>query len=246
MDERQQVKKYFKQFPKWAIGAVVIGLLVLVFSGGSLGGIAIGIVLLGAGGLVLWDALAKKPSDAQMDAWLDEDIEVLKKKALSKTGTDPSELVGDAVTVRGPRFWDVANAHVGFKKGKDNVWRFTPVEVAVLNFTQNQVICYKCAFDRETGNALNETTDEYFYKDVVSVSTKTTSKNVQVKDKALQLSSMETFVLTTSGGTDFSVDLTDPKLIAFMGGGGEIPKTLADRAIQTVRKMLREKKATPV
>jgi len=104
-------------------------------------------------------------------------------------------------------------------------------------------LAYTCVLDFTTGKALNESTDEYFYKDVVSVSTKSESRTVNIpKLGTLQLNTAETFTLTTSGGTSLSVLLRDPTLIEKMGGG-EIPTTRAEKAIQTVRKMLREKKA---
>ncbi len=252
MDKREQIKKYFKSFPKWAVWMIIIGLPFLALYG-------FGLVLIGIGiwGLVDWN---KKPDDAQMDAWLEEDLKVFHGKALSKTGTDPSELVGDPVMVTGPRFWDVGGADVAFRKGKDNILRFTPVDVIVLNFGRDQLIAYQSALDLKTGNALNESTDEYFYRDVVSVSTKTESKTVQLSANgafrggikgglagalkgSLQLNAAEQFVLTTSGGTHIDVVLRAPELIERMGGG-EIPTTRADKAIQTVRKMLREKKGT--
>ena len=187
-----------------------------------------------------------RPSDAQIDAWLDEDLMALHSKALSKTGTDPSELVGEPVMVTGPKFWNIANATVAFRKGNDNVFRFTPVGATIMNCTAHQLITYSCVLDILTGNTLNESTDEYFYRDVVSVSTKTKSENVQLAGgQTLQLNAAETFELTTSGGTSVSVLLRDPNLIRYMGGGGEIPTTRAEKAIQTVRKMLREKKSTP-
>ena len=65
---------------------------------------------------------------------------------------------------------------------------------------------------------------------------------MQIQGKGtVQLNSAETFELTTSGGTSVEVTLKDPSLIEMMGGG-DIPTTRAEKAIQTVRKMLREKK----
>jgi hypothetical protein len=253
MNKRGQIKKYFKEFPKWAVWMIIIGIPFLAYYG-------LGLVLIGIGiwGLVDYN---KKPTEAQMDTWLEEDLKMLHNKALSKTGTDPSELVGEPVMVTGPRFWNIAGAEVAFKKGKDNILRFTPVGVTVLNFTPNQLIAYGSALDLTTGNALNESTDEYFYRDVVSVSTKTKSMTVQFSGTGavkgglmgglmgalktgLQLNSAETFELTTSGGTSIEVVLRDPSLIEKMGGG-DIPTTRAEKAIQTVRKMLREKKGAP-
>ena len=189
-----------------------------------------------------------KPTDRQMDEWLEKDLEGLNKKALDKVGTDESELVGEPVQITGPRFWGVGGAEVHYKRGNDNIIRFTPLGISVINFTQNQLLAYSCVYDFTTGKALNESTDEYFYKDVVSVATKSESRSVTFKSgqstKTIQLDAAETFVLTTSGGTSISVLLSDPKLIEQMVGkkGGEIPTTRAEKAIQTIRKMLREKK----
>lgn len=236
---REQIKKYFKPFPKWAVWMIGIGIPSLALQG-------LGLLLIGVGiwGLVAW---SKRPTDAQMDAWLDEDLRMLPPKALSKTGTDPSDLVAEPVMITGPRLSDIANAHLAFRKGKDNIFRFTPVNITVINFTANQLIVYSCALDLTTGNALNESTDEYFYKDVVSVATKTKSYSVQMQDgRTEQIDAAEMFQLTTSGGTSVEVLLRAPKVIQMMGGDGDIPTTRAEKAIQSVRKMLREKKTALV
>jgi hypothetical protein len=221
------IRNYFKLFPKWMI---VIGVVFLP------------IVLIVGIGFDIYSYARGKPTDQQMDEWLEEDLKGLEKKALNKMGIDETELVSESVQIIGPRLWDVGGADVFFKRGKDNVLRFTPVDVSIINFTQSQLLVYSCVLDLTTGNVLNESTDEYFYKDVVQVSTKTESRTVNIpKLGTLQLNAAETFTLTTSGGTSLSVVLRDPTLIEKMGGG-EIPTTRAEKAIQTVRKMLREKK----
>jgi len=249
-DKRSQIKKYFAKFPKWTVVAIFFGLLLLGAKGLGIIPIAIGI----------WGIVAyyKKPSDAQMDAWIAEDLKNLQSKALAKTGLDPSELIGESVMVYGPRFWNVGGAEVGIKKGKDDLVRFMPIGVTVINFTQHQLVAYQCAVDLTTGNPLSESTDEYFYRDVVSVATQSktmTWDKASLAAKAqsskplaalmtggkLQFNAAETFVLTTSGGTSIEVILRDPQLIEKVGGGS-IPTDTADKAVQTVRKMLREKK----
>jgi len=247
MDEqtkRKMIRNYFKPFPKWAIWMIVIGVVVLIIGlGAGAGAIIVGLVIAGIGGFGIYSYGQGQPTDQQIDEWLEEDLKGLSKKALNKMGIDETELVSEPVQVTGPRLWDVAGASVLFKKGKDNVLRFTPIGVSIINFTQNQLLGYTCVFDFTTGNAMNESTDEYFYKDVVSVATKSDSKSVSIaKLGTVQLNAAETFTLTTSGGTSLSVLLRDPTLIKKMGGG-EIPTTRAEKAIQTVRKMLREKKA---
>lgn len=248
--DRARIKKYFAKFPKWAVWLIVIGLPLLAAKFVGIIPIAIGI----------WGLVShyQKPTDEQMDAWLQEDMKGLKARALAKTGLDPSELIGETVMVYGPRFWKVGGASLGIKKGKDNIVRFMPVGVTVINFTPHQLVAYQCALDRVTGNPLSESTDEYFYRDIVSVSTQSQSRTWNaaeiptallpgpVKDLIiagqLQLNAAEQFVLTTSGGTSIEVVLRDPQLIQ-KAGGGNIPTEMAEKAVQTIRKMLREKKA---
>jgi len=249
-DEASRIKKYFAKFPKWTVVAIIIGLPLLSVYG--LGIIPIG---LGIWGIVSW---YRKPTDQEMDAWVEEALKSVRARALNKSGLDLSELIGAPVVVYGPRFWNIGGAAVGIRKGNDGIVRFMPLGVTVINFTPNQLVAYQCALDLTTGNPLSESTDEYFYRDVVSVSTQSksmtwdaTALDEKVRSKGplarlvtagkLQFNAAETFLLTTSGGTSIEVVLRDPKLIE-SAGGGNIPTAMADKAVQTVRKMLREKK----
>lgn len=239
--KREAIKKYFKPdppFPKGAGCLIILGLPLLAAKGFGLVLIAIGIII-----IVSWSMRKpQRPSDSEMDGYIADDLSMAKDKSLQKASIDESELVGESVIVTGPRFWDTGGAEFLFRKGEDNILRFSPISVTVLHMTQNQVVSYQCCLDLTTGNYLNEGTDEYFYKDVVSVATKTDSKTVPTdKFGTIQLNAREAFVLTTSGGTAIEVVLKDPKLIEMMGGGN-IPTTAAEKAIQVVRKMLREKK----
>jgi hypothetical protein len=245
--ERSQIKKYFKKFPTWAVWMIIIGLPLLAAK-------FVGVLPIGLG---IWGIVSyyQKPSDPQMDAWIQEDLQDLRARALAKTGLDASELIAEPVVVYGPRFWNIGGSEVGIKKGKDGIVRFMPIGITVINFTPHQLMAYQCAVDLTTGNSLSEGTDEYFYRDVVSVSTQSESLTLDGIDTAvsngplaalmvggkLQLNAAETFKLTTSGGTSIKVLLRDPKLIE-RAGGGSIPTDMADKGVQTVRKMLREKK----
>ena len=217
----------------------------------------IGLIFIGLGGWLIY-SWSQKPSDQRVDQWVEESLKKIRTKALAKSGLDESEVVADTVVVYGPRFWNVGGAEVGVKKGADGVIRFMPLGVTVINFTQNQLAAYQCALDLMTDNALSESTDEYFYRDVVSVATQSKSLTWDraaipsalvkgplkglISHGKLQLNAAETFVLTTSGGTSIEVVLQDPQLIK-SAGGGSIPTQMAEKAVQAVRKMLREKKA---
>jgi hypothetical protein len=186
--------------------------------------------LLAAGGAFGIYSYTQAPTDQQIDQWTREDLLGLDQKALKKTGIDKSEVMGDPVTITGPADFAV------YKVGKDRILRFGKIAAVVINFTQNQLLIYSCSVDITTGNTLKESTDEYFYRDVVSVSTKTEDGQIG----ATRISAGEYFTLTTSGGTSVKVFLQSPELGKKLGG--EMPSTDAERAIQAIRKMLREKK----
>ncbi len=244
MDKRKRIKMYFEFKPTVGIILAAIGFLLFIssFSNEFNGGIFFfGLLMMAGGGFLIHKHFKDMPTDQQIDAYLKEDLEDLGKKALSKFAIEQSQLTRQAVFITGPKLWDVAGARIAFKRGKDSNLRFNPIEVCVINFGANQLLAYKCVFDFMTGNPLNESTDEYFYKDVVSVSTKTESKTVMFRNVQLQMNAAESFALTTSGGTSISVMLKDPTLIQRMGGG-VISTTLAEEATLAIRTILREKK----
>ncbi len=243
--DRARISKYFtSKFPKWAIWLVVVGVLALL---GPNAVKVVGLVMIVGGGFAIYSS-TQVASDGEIDEWTQEDLNKLNKRSLDKLGIDTSELVGEGVIVTGPRLSNLGPAKFGFRKGKDNVLRFTPVNSTLINFTKDQLLVYRCALDLLTGNPVNEATDEYFYRDVVSVQTASETASVSLPGtelQGLQCNAAETFKLTTSGGTSVSMVLKDDSLIQKLGGG-EIPTTTAERAIQTIRKMLREKKGSMV
>ncbi len=193
-------------------------------------GIALfGLLLAAGGGYGIYN-FTQVPSDQQIDEWISEDLQGLDKRALDKIGIDKSELMSESAVITGPYDFTI------FKVGKDKVLRFGKIAAAIINFTPNQLLVYNCMVDVTTGNTLKEGTDEYFYRDVVSVSTKT--KDGQIG--AIRVSAGEYFTLTTSGGTSVEVFLQSPEIGKQFGGA--MPSTNAEKSIQTIRKMLREKK----
>jgi hypothetical protein len=210
-------------------------------------------------GIVMLLRARNLPSDSDIDELIEEDLSRLSEHALKKTGIDDGDIVAEPVVVTGLDLENVGDAEFHIKLGKDANIRLTPLGVTIINFTQHQLVAYQCTLDLLTGNPLNERTYEYFYQDVVSVSTESQSKSwyldrssrkalkntpigKMVHADSIQFNAAETFNLTTSGGTSIDVVLSDVELIEALGGG-EIPKHRAEKAISSVRRMLREKKA---
>ena len=209
----------------------------------------IGLVPIVIGVLIL--VLTKKPTDQQMDEWFALEIEDLNQKALSKLGIDASQCVAKSVVVYGPRVENMGGANLLVAKGSDGLVRYTPVDISIMNIGQDQLFCYQCCYDRTTGNSLIEETDEYFYRDVVSVATKNMTRQATIragrkgKEEIVVLTNSENFQLTTSGGTAFSVFLYDRALLELRATrGGQLPRSAANKAIQAIRSMLRDKKGS--
>lgn len=246
-NKREKIWNYFKPFPKWTVVVIIIGVLIILFSEGKWMGIVsrklLGVVFCGISGAYIFLYYNSKPSDQQIDAWLNEDLNFISKHSLTKLEIEEAQLINEPLIITGPYLYSVAGSGLYFKRGKDNIIRFTPINVSVINLTQNQVLRYSCIFDFINGSMLNESTEEFFYRDIVSVSTAKESIAVNIESLGItQLNAAETFKLTTTGGTSFSVLLRDYTLIEKLGGG-IIPITHAEKAVQAIRKILREKKA---
>jgi hypothetical protein len=242
IQKRNSISAYFEPVPwMWIVLLSVLGIISITTY------IYIGILLIGIA-IWLYISTTKKPTDKQIDQFIAEDILSLKYSSLKKMGVDGSQLARESMDLKSWRLWETGGAQVKFKKGKDGVIRYTPIDVIWLHFGKDQLMVYRCALDILKGTPLSVSTDEYFYKDIVSLSTKTESQTRSVtlngEEKKIQLNSAEIFELRTSGGTAISMFLNDPKLVELLDiKEGNMPPSEVENVIQSVRKMLREKKA---
>ncbi|HET7232058.1 MAG TPA: hypothetical protein VFJ16_18775 [Longimicrobium sp.] len=237
LQKRNAIRLYFTPFPKWSLGFIVFGTLCLLPGGGT--GLVLGVLFVGVGAAVLF-VRARGIGDAEFDRYRDEDLRNAAAKAVQRWGIDESDLVGKPVRVFGPALG--ATSTQAAKKGADRFIRFNPIRFAVLGFCEHQLLAYLGVLDMVTGNVLLEETEEYFYRDVVAVATKTDSIEFTHKGTLHQLNDTQTFVLTTSGATSIRVPLRSLQLASILGGG-EMPTTQAEEAIAAVRAMLRQKKS---
>lgn len=206
--------------------------------------------------------LKKSIDDGEFDELLRNSMKGLYKIALDKISITNADCIKEPVIVIGPpNFRKLSGLEFNWKKGKDNYIRFIPVGITIYNFAEHSILAYQCDFDTTTENALNESTFEYFYNDIVSFETVSESSSYtdyDWKDKILKgvpiLSSMistgnivqgdltQKFVLTTAGGSKVSVTLTE-NLIKEASKGGEFSISEANRSINVVRRIIRDKKS---
>ena len=213
--------------------AAGIGLLLMLVVKGA-GSIILGLCLIALGVFLVInqknkiqaekDRIQKEkdaiPSDAQYDNEVLKSLDNLRQKALNKLGIDEDE-----VKEIEPISFDgyVYKGATELKKGKDGLFRTNKYECVQLFFSQNEVHCYTFNFDT-TCDKHYESTDVYFYRDIVSVST--SSESEKVLEQTVEY---ETFKLTTAGGTALQVSLRDVNN--------------AQRSINAMRSLLRQKKS---
>ena len=256
--DRKKIKKYFNSTDKRSY-YYLIGGLVGLFLFSSITALAlISLAVAGFGGWQIYDTQFDKPTDAQMDEWLKDDLSRLEPDSLKKAALDSSDLVRQPVMLYGPRLETVGGAEFNYQSGKDKVIRYSLVETTTIHFTEHQLITYQCAIDLTTGNSLNVRVKRFFYKDVVSAETETKDytyeeKNISkqffennpnakkyIVNGKLQVNDSETFRLTTTAGTAVEIALKIPQFL--VGAEGDFSDRLADQAISAINKMLLSKK----
>ena len=254
--KREAFRKYFTPPPAksllWLLFAFLGALLIVPFLSDRNGGICIAVgvlflVIAAILGLLELNKVRKandKPDDAQVDAWIAEDMQKLVKQAIYKMGLDPDPNMqaGTPLIVRGPVLWQthgVPATDLLWTRGKDGVIRFAINRITVFNTAHDQLGAYKCDFTFLKGYPLNEETREFYYKDIVSVSTEEESTNFTLPNNVAMVTA-QAFRLAVSSGDRISV-ITNPYKIAELTQG-KIPDAGAERVVQVIRTMLRGKK----
>ena len=162
----------------------------------------------------------------------------LERIALKKLGIDREEVsLMDPVYFWGYRFvWpsvlgDTADNLAEWIMGSDGRCRSSEVSHTILFFGEHSVYCYVRTASLVCSTAVRDSTEEYFYKDIVSV--KTDSKNVPLRDAmgveiAGKTFRKDEFVLTNAGGERRECEVMNP--------------VKAEEAAKAFRMLLRQKK----
>ncbi|MEO3945882.1 hypothetical protein [Gorillibacterium sp. CAU 1737] len=217
-------RKYFKPISyKLGIILILVGLFFWI------GNVNAGIVILLAGVAHLAWQFYGRPSDAKLDELCKETGKKALQRGLAKMGLDEEQVnLIEPILVDGFYFEPISHKPNLVIQGRDGQWRSSNYEATVFYFSENQVHAFTHQFSLIDPDMV-DSTDEYFYKDVVSVATASgsiTQKDKKGNDIGI---TVECFKLTTSGGNSISCAVSD--------AAG------AERSIQGMRQLLRDKKS---
>lgn len=234
MDEkRRKIFNYFKPFPKWTVWLIIIGTI-------ALAGYGAGIVLLIPGiiGLVLY--FKGKPTDEEIDQWLLEDSKEIEQLAIDRIGGLDEKSIKEPLTIYKPIIWNVEGipfTDIQMKIGKDKLYRFSIWYFQVFYLTDKFLGSFGTTWHFIRGKSVNESTEEFFYRDIVKVGT---AQESIITVSGYKINSAESFILKVASGD--AVTVRDVTLSLAEEGKNPIPTTPIEKTVQAIRTMLRDKK----
>jgi len=269
MDEgakRAGVVKFFEPWPAWGVGLAAAGLLVFII-GAAVGKAEIflpGVLIVAGGALLALRVIGGRPSEAEFDDWLAEDIDALFERARGLLKISPEDVIAEPIVV-GPGMlfmgWpDAARISAGhlppnaWRAGNDGVLRVGAFSYQVFFPTEKYLASFWCVYDFCAGKAYNERTEEFFYRDIVSVGTRMQEFAVERIERAgllrlrrevrnYKFGDFESFRLTVSSGDfiEVVVKCAEPQK-ALLGREVSLPSGPYEEAVGAIRRLLREKK----
>ncbi len=247
--KREKIREWFEaKEPKFSVNGFLVGSVLMIITYFFIGFSTLGWVLFILGALiisgvilayfVLKEEYKNRLPEEQMDKWLLEDIEQCINVALSKLGLEKSDLIAESLVVPGPIYWEVA----GFDKedilrnlGKDNYYRYSVWRLQIFIFTENFLGSYSCSYNWLKNTSINESVNEFFYKDVTSVKMDSISTAHNLVDGA-KMEFAQTFQLNLPGDS-VKVVVNDTNLKT-----SSIMTNKVDKAVQNIRAVIRQKK----
>jgi len=250
--KRNRINLYFnppvinyKQFLLMAIAFFVIGFSIFMISVTlMLILLILAFILLSIGGLCLYYFFDRKKkyegklvTDSEIDTYLEDDINKIKRYLLERLNLDSSQLMIETMYTSyylPTAKKDLIQEHV--KIGKDAIQRFTPIMINAVNFTTEELMIFNLHFDFIKGNVILENTTAYYYKDIVSFSTNATIDTLFLNKNIIN----ESFTLYTSAGFSETIIMKDISKV--YNYKSYIPFSEPESVIIALRKILREKK----
>lgn len=106
-------------------------------------------------------------------------------------------------------------------EGRGNIWRFNPMVVEIIHFGENQLLTNTVKLDLIHQNEYSGKTNEFFYKDITAVS---------IEDSKNDNGTSKQFVIKVHGQVELNTGIQSNQ------------ESIAEHAVKTIRKTLREKK----
>jgi hypothetical protein len=266
----EAVKKYFTPTPEHRSNsgfiAAFVGAGLLILIGIAMQNFGTLLFLGGAGWLAKWgfeesgryrEYLRKfrlaepKPSDQQIDKWLQEDITEISQRAGGRVrlNTELKANGGDLVypvqvIVGYPSMPKAVGYRVRARRGKDHKLRANAYDVLIMFLTNNLISTYRCLLDCHTGEVVLDAITEHHYRDIVGVASTSipmpeslANLLAEIDEKHRDVPLAQIFSLSITSGESLSVEtgFSRPE----DGLTGDIAWGSNARALDVIKKMIR-------
>ncbi len=177
------------------IAAGIICIAVAILNGKNLGqsltlyAFLAGAALIVIGGFVARYIYYSVPSDAEYEAWIERQTSEIILQATTKLHPDSPQAVQiiHSVVLPGTKAEQKGHYNEGeacMKLGKDNLWHYSLHDCIILFPADNYLAAFKANISAlNQGRQRLSSTDEYFYRDIVGVTTMTKTDYVTVTVK---------------------------------------------------------------
>lgn len=225
------MKNYFKGSQNtdvWiSVSMFIVGAL-FFFTGHTIGYVLAIVLIILSIVTMIYFLKEQHITDEDIDQFCLDNINGIEDKSLKKLGLDKEQVSLISPIVISGYFFSKILTDPFYRQGLDQKDRSSNYQVSVLFFSDDQVFSYTYTFsliyDEEKSR-----TDEYFYKDIVSISTSNDIVDFIDNRRQKKSANIHQFVLTTSGGTSICNSL--------MSYDDNIEKS-----IQGMKQLIRQKK----
>jgi len=209
-DERKRgrIKNYFFPPEENYKSLIIIGIISIILGIGI--ALVFGIVYLIIGLNRKKNFNANVVSDYEIDTLLRDDINKILQYIPNKINIDSSQLITEPIySGYFPLLQIYDTMKYSLKFGKDKIFRYTPIKINAVLCTTDEFITFDLIFDFLKGNAIDQVSQAYYYKDIVSLATITQTLKLFDGNYTIK----EGFVLYTSAGSSVSVELINKEFL---------------------------------
>jgi hypothetical protein len=181
-----------------------------------------------------YDLAEPKPSDEQMDKWMNNDVEKIVDEALRRLDLEHEDYRSKPLLIGGP----VSQGETIYARGRDGKTRYSHFNILVVFLTDYHVAAYQSINSMEYGQILTDNTQEFPYKEITNLGTQTVKQEIKLVNDSLSAESgfME-FTLATSGANIIRVAYAFARS---SDSQGELLKIGEEYTIAAIRRKLQD------
>ena len=177
-----------------------------------------------------------KPSDEQIDKWMNDDIEKIIEEAERRLDLDHEDLEAELQIIGGP----ASLKETKYAIGKDGEVRYSHFDILIVFLTEYHVATYQCINSMELGETLTDRTQEFPYKEITNLETRSVKDTINfIGDLSVSETGFQEFTLATSGANVIKVPYSFTRHTNVLN---ELKKIGEEETIAAIRAKLRDYK----